>query len=117
MIGTLIRRRPYSCRLTTGARQPPMTTPKTWIIRAWLGNTYVATPTIVGLLRTLAADADIETDGPARDWGLRFLADPDDRADDAAVFWRPEDLAGGHSSDISARRHADDRDPARQMAG
>jgi len=37
-----------------------------------------------------ADDADIETNGPARDWGLRFMADPDLDAEDAAVFWRPE---------------------------
>ena len=47
-------------------------------------------PDYCGAFENAAADADIETDGPARDWGLRFLADPDDRADDAAVFWRPE---------------------------
>src|SRR5271165_3737678 len=47
-------------------------------------------PDYCGAFENAEADADIEDDGPARDWGLRFLADPDDRADDAAVFWRPE---------------------------
>jgi len=36
---------------------------------------------------------DRGTAGPARRWGLRFLADPRQAADEAVVFWHPEELA------------------------
>ncbi len=37
--------------------------------------------------------ADRKPDGPARRWGLRFLADPNQGAHEATVFWHPEELA------------------------
>jgi hypothetical protein len=37
--------------------------------------------------------SDLRTDGPARRWGLRFLADPNQDASVAPVFWHPEELS------------------------
>jgi hypothetical protein len=37
--------------------------------------------------------SDRRTDGPARRWGLRFLADPTQDSSATPVFWHPEELA------------------------
>ena len=49
-------------------------------------------PKYCAAFEDVAGDADIGDDGPAQDWGLRFMANPNERADEATVFWRPEDL-------------------------